>query len=250
MRRIIVRADDLGYSEGVNLGIEKSVRNGIVTSVGLMANMEAAQHGVELVEDLSFCLGLHCNISAGRPLINPELIPSLVDENGYFKASKLYREADNDFVVYEEVLLEIQAQYNRFVELTSHKPCYMDVHAVYSKNFYQAVADVAKKHGVDYDLFNLDQPNHFRNTDIYVSMESTKPDYDPLTAFKQAAIEKYPKHAVGMFIVHPGYLDAYLLKNSSLLNQRAYELEMLVSQEVKDWIQDNQIELISYSDLI
>ena len=36
--RLIVRADDLGYSEAVNYGIEKSIKDGIVHSVGLMPN--------------------------------------------------------------------------------------------------------------------------------------------------------------------------------------------------------------------
>ena len=33
MRKILVRADDLGYSEGVNYGIAKSVKDGIIKSV-------------------------------------------------------------------------------------------------------------------------------------------------------------------------------------------------------------------------
>ena len=30
MKHIMVRADDLGYSEGINYGIEKSVKEGII----------------------------------------------------------------------------------------------------------------------------------------------------------------------------------------------------------------------------
>ena len=40
MKKIIVRADDLGFSESVNYGIEKTVKQGIVKSVGVMMNME------------------------------------------------------------------------------------------------------------------------------------------------------------------------------------------------------------------
>lgn len=46
MKRMIIRADDLGYCEAVNYGIEKSVREGIVRCAGLMPNMESAAHGV------------------------------------------------------------------------------------------------------------------------------------------------------------------------------------------------------------
>ena len=39
MKKILIRADDLGYSEGVNYGIAKSVKDGIIGSVGVMTNM-------------------------------------------------------------------------------------------------------------------------------------------------------------------------------------------------------------------
>lgn len=35
--RLLIRADDLGYSEGVNCGIAKSVRDGIIRTVGVIA---------------------------------------------------------------------------------------------------------------------------------------------------------------------------------------------------------------------
>ena len=46
MKQILVRADDLGYSRGVNYGIMDSVRHGIVRSVGLMPNMPEAKKRV------------------------------------------------------------------------------------------------------------------------------------------------------------------------------------------------------------
>ena len=38
--KLIMRADDLGFSEAVNLGIYKAVKEGVITSVGMMTNME------------------------------------------------------------------------------------------------------------------------------------------------------------------------------------------------------------------
>ena len=49
--KLIMRADDLGFSEAVNLGIYKAVKEGVITSVGMMTNMEHANHGYELVKD-------------------------------------------------------------------------------------------------------------------------------------------------------------------------------------------------------
>ena len=41
--KIIVRADDLGYSRAVNLGIADTVKHGIINNVGLMVNMPTTE---------------------------------------------------------------------------------------------------------------------------------------------------------------------------------------------------------------
>ena len=85
MKRLLLRADDLGYSEAVNYGIAKTVREGLIRSVGLMPTMPAARHGLALLEGMDICLGQHTDICIGRPAADPALIPSLVDETGMFK---------------------------------------------------------------------------------------------------------------------------------------------------------------------
>ena len=49
MRNLIVNADDLGWTEGVNRGIAEAHGNGIVTSASLLANGAAFGSAVELV---------------------------------------------------------------------------------------------------------------------------------------------------------------------------------------------------------
>ena len=72
--KVIIRADDLGFSEGVNYGIQKACRDGLVSNVGLMTNMPSARHGYQLVKDMNIALGQHTNICVGRPLTDPRLI--------------------------------------------------------------------------------------------------------------------------------------------------------------------------------
>ena len=93
MKQLLLRADDLGYSEGVNCGIAKSVRDGLIGSVGVMPSMPAAAHGLALLEGTGVCIGQHTNICIGRPCADPASIPSLLDENGMLKSSRAYREA-------------------------------------------------------------------------------------------------------------------------------------------------------------
>ena len=39
MKQLLIRADDIGYSYAVNLGIARSINEGLVRSAGLMPNM-------------------------------------------------------------------------------------------------------------------------------------------------------------------------------------------------------------------
>ncbi|MBQ8986375.1 MAG: ChbG/HpnK family deacetylase [Lachnospiraceae bacterium] len=249
MKRLLIRADDLGFSEGTNYGIAKSVKDGIIRSVGLMPNMPAAQHGFDLIRDCDVCLGQHTNICVGKPLTDPALIPSITGEDGEFRPSSAYRAAKEDFVVLDEVVLEIEAQYQRFKEIAGREPSYFEGHAVASANFFKGLAIVAKRHGLDYLALNFDgSPIRFGKADLYMCMDSMKPDYDPFASLV-SCMENAHEGGVEMFVCHPGYLDAYILRKSSLTVPRAMEVEMLCSDETKRFIDEQGIELVTYDDL-
>lgn len=254
MKKILFRADDLGYSEGINYGIEKSVKEGLIGSVGVMLNMDATAHGVSLLKNENIAFGQHTNICVGRPLTDPSLIPSLVDEAGFFKSSKTYRTAEKDFVVVEEALLEIKNQYNRFIELFGRKPDYFEGHAIASDNFFVALKQFSIQEGLTYSgLPENTNPNaiekgsfiYINQTKSYLIMESMKPDYDPYQTLKNLSNQLH-EDGVNIFVCHPGYLDAYILKHSSLLIPRTQEVEMLIDPKVKQELAEKEIELIDY----
>lgn len=247
-KQILVRADDLGYSRGVNYGIADALKGGIIKSVGVMVNMPETETGLELVKDDHPCLGLHTNICVGKPLTDPSLIPSLVQENGEFKPSKAYRTAKEDFVDLDEVMLEIEAQYQRFVELTGQKPVYFEGHAVASDNFFKGLEAVARKHGCDYLGMSFSGPVSFRNSKMDMVMDSMAPNYDPKASLRRIARENY-EGTVPTMVCHPGYLDAYILKTSSLLNPRTLEVEMALDQNLKDELESQGVEFITYADV-
>ena len=249
MKRILVRADDLGYCEAVNYGIAKAVKEGIIRSVGLMPNMEAAEHGVQLLKGTPVCFGQHTNICEEYPLTDPALIPSLVQANGKFKNKAEYRQAKEDFVVLEEVILEIEAQLRRFVELVGEEPHYLEGHAVPSANFFKGLEIVAQRHGLHYLGMNPAGTVRFRNTELFSSMDSMKPDYDPFQSLKEAALRDVGKNGCVMMICHPGYVDEYVYETSYLTRQRAQEVAMCIAPETKQWLEENQVQVVTYDDL-
>lgn len=257
MKHFLFRADDLGYSEAVNYGVEKAVKEGVINNVGVMVNMPATAHGVKLLINENISFGLHTNICVGRPLSNLSDIPSLTTENGCFKPSKIYRQAEIDFVEYDEVLLEIDAQYKEFLRLFGRKPDYFEGHAVASSNFFLAMEAFAQKHGLTYSgLPKNMQPNgiegdafiYVNDTKVYLTMESMKPMYDPYQMLRDV-ISADRQDGIELLVFHPGYLDYYLCEHSSLLKPRIIEVEMLTNPTTQKMLHEHRIKLVEYKDL-
>ena len=249
MKNLLIRADDLGYCESVNYGINRAVRSGLLRCVGVMPNMEWAEHGVRLLDGTDVIFTVHANICQGRPITDPKLIPSLVDENGFFKDKSLYRTAKEDFVVLEEVILEVEAQYQRLVELTGRKPYMVEAHAVPSANFNKALAIVGQKHGLTLMSFDPARGPKVGNHVMKFSMDSGNADYNPFESFKKAALQPMAEDECAMMVLHPGYVDEYVLTTSYITTQRALEVAFAINPEVPKWCAENGVKLMTYADL-
>ncbi len=82
MRRLIVNADDFGFTAGVNRAIVEAHTRGIVTSSTLMANGRAFDDAVRLahtIPDLS--IGCHVVLIDGEPVLDAKELSSLTDTN-------------------------------------------------------------------------------------------------------------------------------------------------------------------------
>lgn len=252
--KLIIRADDVGYSEGVNCGISKSVRDGLVRSVGVMPNMPAAEHGLNLLWGANICYGLHTNLCLGKPCADPAKIPSLLDESGNLKSSRAYRDAfkcGEEIIVLDEAVLEIEAQYHRFVELTGQQPGYFEAHAVASRILFQGMEIVAEKYHLRYnDMGFTGKPIQFNGIPIVnFPLNEHDPNYDPAAWLKKCIEGATDKDLPHVFITHPGYLDNELLRTSSLTIPRAQEVAMLCDPEIRRWLDEQHVELITYNDL-
>lgn len=250
MKKILVRGDDLGYSRAVNYGIYDTIHNGINNNVGVMVNMPSTKQGLDLLKNEGVSLGLHINISNGRPISNPRDISSLVDNNGFFKRSKIYRNATHDFVILDQVVQEIEAQYQKFLELVGETPSYFEGHAVQSTNFIKGLEIVAKRHNLAYLPFSDNKIISFKHSKLLPFCESMLPNYQPIITFKKLIkIADKNNDVIPFMICHPGYLDEYILNTSSLTFPRPKEVSLLCSQEVRDLIAKHDIKLIKYNEI-
>lgn len=118
MKYLIVNADDFGLSKGINEGIIKAYREGILTSTTLMVNMPAFNQAVSLAkENVGLGVGVHLNILRGYPVSPAEKVRSLIDEKGRFLSnpSAIIRKIAFGKINLDEVELEFTAQINKAV---------------------------------------------------------------------------------------------------------------------------------------
>lgn len=244
----MVRADDLGFSKAVNYGIYETVKNGVIKNIGFMVNMPDTMHGYNLVKDYDICLGQHTNVCVGKPICDPGQIPSLVQENGEFKTSKMYRSSKEDFVNLEEAILEVEAQYKRFKEIVGKEPAYFEAHAVMSENLNKAIEIVGNRHGLKTLIMpTLGEAIKVNGQSMYMYMDSMFPDYHPFESFKKMV--ENAKDGYNMMVCHPGYLDHYIMNVSSLTIPRTLEADFLTSNELKAYLKENEIHLYTYDEV-
>jgi len=79
VRRLIVNADDFGFTAGVNRAIIEAHTRGIVTSSTLMSNGRAFEDAVRLAKTVpQLSIGCHVVLIDGEPVLNAEQLHSIV----------------------------------------------------------------------------------------------------------------------------------------------------------------------------
>jgi chitin disaccharide deacetylase len=150
VRNLIVNADDLGWTEGVNRGIAEAFCHGIVTSTSLLANGGAFSHGVEQARAApGLGVGVHLNLSDGAPAAEPETVTTLVNEAGEFAGgpeSLLFRRARNGLDL-REVEREWDAQIQK-VRDAGIEPTHLDghKHVHMLPGLFEVALRLAKRH--------------------------------------------------------------------------------------------------------
>lgn len=254
MKQLLIRADDIGYSYAVNLGIARTVREGLVRSVGVMPNMPETERGWQWVADADIAVGQHTNVCLGLPCAGPARIPSLLGPDGCFRSSREFRKSYKegvDFVDYDEAVIEIEAQHDRFLEVVGREPDYFEAHAVLSDNLNRAIADVARAHELRHQVASFDPTATVAcgNTPVRMVMHSMEPGYEPAESIKQTVREMADGETV-VFVCHPGYLDRYILEHSSLTTDRTKEVDALIDPELRAWLEAQpDLRLVDYRDL-
>ena len=152
MKNLIVNADDLGWTEGVNRGIAESHRKGLVTSTSLLANGPAFASALAVAAaNPELGVGVHLNLSDGVPTAKPNEVPGLLNASGELEGSPeslLLRIASRSLEL-AQVEHEWDAQIRK-VRDAGINPTHLDghKHVQMLPGLFEIALRLAKKHSI------------------------------------------------------------------------------------------------------
>ncbi|TLG77477.1 carbohydrate deacetylase [Culicoidibacter larvae] len=255
VKKLIINADDFGYTPAVTQGIIEAHKNGVVTSTTALTVSEFFLPAMEIATICAPTLpiGVHLTLTLnkGKPILPLHLISSLVDEEGCFWNQNTFV----DKVNIDEVYLEWDAQIVQFFK-SGKRPDHIDSHHnVHGKNeqLFRVAAKLA-------DKYNLPLRNPSRSPETAFLNDLDLPVRTPDKILPQfygagATFENLEVILDGIAAsndelfeinAHPAFVDHHLLAVSSYAYERVHELDILTSPEAKAAIEKREIVLTNY----
>lgn len=279
-KRLIYRCDDVGYTATYDAGIFNVIDAGIGCSADVMFDAENCVEALmKLKERPWVSIGWHRHLWE-KPVLDPQEVPSMVDENGRFK----WGHRNNQFkkeVTYEDAYKEFKAEMalcykvlGRYPDVASMgtfdariplEAAFYDVCKEYGivTNYFQACVFRERKLGEseeDYQemLKNAKTPidEQWKEKNIISCPIAVGGSYD-LKNFSEyqpiipmTNLVWSDKEEIYFYGWHPGFLDDHIFKESSLSIHRVKEYVDALSFDYQNWLIENHIELINFRDAL
>lgn len=251
--KLIVNADDFGYSERISAGILRAHQGGIVTATTLMANAPHTDGAAKLARaNRSLEVGVHLVVTFDRPVADVARCRSLVDKDGRFFRPKELKARDIDR---DEALVEYRAQYDKARELLGRDPTHLDSHHwVHDHPALEwAIGELARETGAAARSHSDEQRDRLRargvRTPDHFAREfqhEGKVGIEQLVALlRQLATGS----GVTELMCHPGEADPGLEKRSGYARERPTELATLTDPRVRAALTDLGIALSTFADV-
>lgn len=269
MRRLVVNADDFGWSRSVNAGIVEAHRTGIVTRASLLATGAGFDDAVRLAKETpTLGLGVHLNFYRAATLLPRERVASLTGPDGRLLGSWkaiVGRLATGRFDR-GELEAELRAQIERFLA-AGLTPGHLDSekHLHLWPSVFDTVVALAVDYGIPevrvvtepYSLHPILSGLHVLSArdrahalaagrlmcdgTVGVTHAPTEPD----------ALERLLADARGErveLVTHPGHIDAEFLEMqchvpNRLVGQRELEFATLAAPAARDAVERAGFEL-------
>ncbi|HXX44939.1 MAG TPA: ChbG/HpnK family deacetylase [Candidatus Acidoferrales bacterium] len=287
MKQVILNADDFGLTRGVNEGIIRCHREGILTSATLMANAPAFDDAVERAKaNPKLGIGCHLVLTGGVSVTSPEKIPSLASSDGRLPKSlgEFVARVSSGRIRAVDIETELRAQIEK-IRQAGIEPTHVDTHK--HTHVHPRVMGVVVRVAHDLGISRIRNPVE-RFSDSWRSARRDRASRIGDLAASAAVLSvgwefraisgryglRFPEHFLGLaatgrlsaaalcelidalpegrteIMLHPGICDADLAATGSRLQrQRQTEMEALLSAEAKRAVKEADVRLITFREL-
>ncbi len=281
MKQLVVNADDLAMTHGINRAIMQTHRAGVVKSTSLIANGAAFDDAVSMLRHSpGLSTGLHVNLTQGRPLASAG--SSLVDGRGFFHrpaalALRLSLGAVSMRALEDEITAQAQRVLDAGISIT-HFDSHHNVHL--HPMAAAALTNVARRMKIRWIRFRSQRPvlpdveqgpcwahvdararhllailgsqlcarrNDRSGPSRWIIGTPQLRHYSPRDLF--AAIVRSCRDGLTEWVCHPGYADEELcaMLSAQAAQLREAELKLLADPDTRISLQRAGIELVSYA---
>ena len=251
MRQLIINADDYGLSDGICRAIHHLIDMGAVSSTTMMLAAEGAIARCQKwnVSKLVGKVGVHLQVTDGRPILPLAQVPSLIDQRtGKFRSKSELAGLDP-----LDVEREWRAQIKVAREILMAEPSHLDTH--HGANHVPSLAHVFIKLACEFNLPIRDTTamNEYRPDLSLFGSEIVIYDWTA-RGLSAVDLEKQIHEALSNshdddvleVVTHPGYSDTELRSISGLNDLREIDFTSLLDLMNTHWLEHGQIQLISF----
>ena len=276
-RKLVIRADDMGYSPVNNIGAFRTIEEGIVTSADIMLDCPGTEDALVRMKELPWIsFGWHDHFW-GSPVLDPSKVPSLYDKKRGGFREDLKTATD---VKVDEALAELRAELERCDRILGRVPDTGGSGGMFGGPMYEAMNIVCEEYDIahsytpvpkcfEYIHGNPSVNPKWKDFKLYSSLAqyatletdslTTLEKYDPIKFFvdDEGDLLKQPIDTVLMVPFHPGYVDYFVYKQGDFgPNARKFilcrieDVHALTSDRLKQWVRENDIELVGMRDAL
>lgn len=275
MKKMIVRADDVGYTHVFNLGTFEAIRNGVVTSADVMLDAPGTEEALSLLKDMPWIsVGWHSHFWCS-PVLPAEQVPSLL-----IPGTDRFRHdlQTTDALDAGELEAECQAEIRRCIQILGRAPDTTNL-STGQTVFNRVKKKICDEYGIAYHFGvklgrgQVDKPlEKWADRKIFVpspvnaykeieneSITDQYERYDPVKYYTEDPdhLLDLPDDVIVEQSWHPGYVDYFVYKQGDYGPRARYftavrteDVAALTSDRLKSWIKEHRIELINFRDAL
>ncbi len=275
MKKMIIRADDVGYTKIHNLGTWEAIDHGMVTAADVMLESPGTEDALEYLKQRPWIsLGWHTHFWCS-PVLPVAQVKSLVIPG----TNRFRHDIQNaDDINEDELYLEMQAQICRCVLIAGRAP---DTTNIGQKEtvFNRVQKRVCDEYGIAYQFARkegrgaVDKPlDKWAHLNIFVpspvkaygaletdSISAQFENYDPVKYYTEDPdhLLDLPDDCIVEQSWHPGYVDFFVYKEGEQSPRaklftaiRTQDVAALTSPVLRDWVKAHGIELVNFRDAL